>query len=52
MWVGIFASGNALKDYRLELHREVLKRDVEIARLRRLCEANGIDPACPNELPF
>jgi hypothetical protein len=52
MWVGIFASGNALKDYRLELHREIQKRDVEIARLRTLCEANGVSPVGPNELPF
>jgi hypothetical protein len=52
MWLGIFASGNALKDYRLELHREIQKRDTEIARLRALCEANGVNPVGPNELPF
>jgi len=52
MWVSIFASGNALKDYRLEWHREILQKDVEISRLRALCVANGIDPVGPNELPF
>lgn len=49
-WVSLFATGNAMKDYRLELEREITKRDLEIARLQRLCEVNDIAheaPGCP-----
>ena len=51
-WIGLFASGNSVKDYRLRLHADLDDRDREIERLRGLCEANGIDHQDPRGTPF
>lgn len=42
-WVALFQSGNSIKDYQLELHREIDIRDREIVRLKKLLEANNIE---------
>jgi hypothetical protein len=51
-WQSLFSSGTTVKDYRLELHRELDDRDRTIARLRAaLLDATGSDRT-KDEVPF
>ncbi len=50
-WIDLFSSGNSVKDYRLQLHRELDERDVTIAALRAALQKHGVeDPTQP--IPF
>lgn len=52
-WIGLFRSGNTMKDYRIKLHNDIDNRDAEIARLRAIIEAHGIDGAyTDDDIPF
>lgn len=52
MWKKIFYPLNGMKNYRNQLHNELMDKDVEINRLKQLCIDNNIDPTDPNEIPF
>lgn len=51
-WKAIFYPVFGAKDYRSRIHNENEKLSKEVARLKMLCEQNGIDHSNDEELPF
>lgn len=51
-WQSLFSSGTSMKDYRLELHREIEKRDAVIESLRAELKATGLSGYAADEVPF
>ncbi len=50
-WLEIFAP-DGIKNYRLDLHREITMLESQVRRLTDLCKANGIDDPIFSERPF
>lgn len=52
MWENLFYPLRGMKDYRTSVFMELLDKEREIARLKKLCKDNNIDPENPNDIPF
>lgn len=51
-WLSIFNAGEGGKHYRHRLHMEIINLEIEIERLQKKLEENGIDYEDPNGVPF
>jgi hypothetical protein len=51
-WIGLFKSGNHMKDYHHHLHNTIEKQEVTIDRLYRLLDEAGIEDPKDERLPF
>jgi hypothetical protein len=51
MWLGLFNPDGG-KDYRHRLHHDINNLDLEISRLKRLCDEHKINHEDPDRIPF
>lgn len=51
-WIGLFKSGNHMKDYRLHLHHELGKRNQTIERLYALLDEHKIEDPQDDRVGF
>ena len=51
-WRDVFYPDHGPKNYRSEIYAALEKSEAEVARLVKLCKANGLDHEDPDGIPF